>query len=251
MTTQTVSAEQARTLLAEGKLRKLPPRDGPMRLVEIAELDRNACGGTHVGALGQIGGLLIRGTERTRKALRVEFVCGVRAVAAAAHDYAALTGAATALSVAREAVPAAVERLLGENKAAAKSLAKLREDLAEYHAAQLAVEERIEGGLRLLQRSFADRDAEYVRLLASRVAAAVPQTVAIFLATLQEPATLVLACSQSLHCGCGDRLRAALAQIGLRGGGAPDLAQTTLPRSQAEALAAELAAALIADLRKP
>ncbi len=88
-------------LLAAGTLHKLPEREGAIRLIEIDEIDLNACGGTHVQATGQIGGLLIRGTERMRQGLRVEFVCGVRAVVTARQDLATLTRAAAALSVGR------------------------------------------------------------------------------------------------------------------------------------------------------
>jgi alanyl-tRNA synthetase len=246
---RTVSNEEARALLAAGQVRKLPPREGPIRLVEIPALDLNACGGTHVRALGTIGALLLRSPERVKKALRVEFVCGQRAVSAARADFLALSTAAGALSVKRDDVPAAAARLLGENKAAAKAQQQLREELANHQAVQLAVEERIDRGLRLVRRSFADRDADYIKLLASRLVASVPQTAAIFLSTMQEPCALVLACSKSLACECGERLRQALAPLGLRAGGSSDMAQTLLPRIHAEQIATLLAEQLSAEIR--
>ena len=201
-------------------------------------------------ALGEIGGLLLRSAERVKKGLRVEFVCGLRAVAAARQDFATLQSTASFLSVKREDVPVAVERLSSDARAIVKAQQKLREELAHHQAVQLAVEQRVERGLRLIKRSFADRDADYVKLLASRVVATVPETAAIFLSTLEEPALLVFACSQSLACGCGDRLREALAPLGRRGGGSPDMAHTLLPREVAEQVAAQLADQLAADLRR-
>jgi alanyl-tRNA synthetase len=251
VSTRTVSSEQAQALLAAGQVRKLPPRAGSIRLIEIPTLDLNACGGTHVRSLGEIGTLLLRSTERVKKSLRVEFVCGQRAVAAARLDFATLSAAAASLSVKRDDLPAAVERLLAESKSSAKAQQRLREELAHHQAVQLAVEERIERGLRLVRRSFANRDADYVKLLASRLVASVPQTVAIFLSTMEEPAALVLACSKSLACECGDRLRHALAPLGLRGGGSQDMAQTLIPRAQAEQVAALLAEQFATDLRLP
>ncbi len=247
----TVSNEQAHALLAAGQVCKLPPREGPIRLIKIRALDLNACGGTHVRSLGEIGALLLRSTERVRKSLRVEFVCGQRAVAAASLDFATLSSAAASLSVKRNDVTAAIQRLLAENKSAAKAQQRLRQELAHHQAVQLAVEERIDRELRMVRRSFADRDADYIKLLASRLVASVPQTVAIFLSTMEEPAALVLACSKSLGYDCGDRLRKALTPFGLRGGGSPDMAQTLLPRSQAEQVAALLAEQIATDLRLP
>src|SRR5664279_2038769 len=69
-------------------MRKLPPfeRD-ELRLIEIANFDLSACGGTHVAATGGIGSILLRRTERVRQGTRVEFVCGDRAVRIARRDY--------------------------------------------------------------------------------------------------------------------------------------------------------------------
>ena len=72
-------------------LRKLPPADrDELRLIEIADFDLSACGGTHVGATGQIGSILLRKAEKVRQGTRVEFVCGDRAVRMARRDFNAL-----------------------------------------------------------------------------------------------------------------------------------------------------------------
>ncbi len=230
VTVREVSGEQAQALLAEGALRKLPAREGPIRLVEIAGLDLNACGGTHVQALGEIGVLLLRETERTRKALRLHFMCGLRAVRAAREDWTELTAAAGALSVGCADVSAGVQRLLAETKALSKERLRLREEIAESHAVQLAVEERIVEGLRVVHRTFADRDADYLKLLATRLLQAVPRTVALLVSCLQEPATLILASNTALPRGCNVLLKDALAPYALRGGGTAELAQAQVPQ---------------------
>ena len=60
-------------------LRKASERSGELRIVEIAGLDRSACGGTHVRATGEIGPVLIRKLDKVRGAVRIEFLCGARA----------------------------------------------------------------------------------------------------------------------------------------------------------------------------
>ena len=240
VTLHAVSHAEAQSLLAQGKLRKLPPREGPVRLVRIHAIDLNACGGTHVSSLGQIGGLLIRGHERVKQGVRVEFVCGLRAVTVARSDYRALSEVAAALSVGRTDAPAAAARVLEESKALAKEKQKLREEIASHHAVRLAVEEHIHDGLRLVNRKFTDQDGNYVRLLASRLIASVPHTAAVLISTAEEPATLVFASNLGRPKGCGDMLKEALAAIGLRGGGSPNLAHAKLPIAQAEQIAEHL-----------
>jgi len=245
LTVRNVGRAEADALLAAGELRKLPERAGTIRLIEIADCDLNACGGTHVRSTGQIGSLLIRGVERVRQGVRVEFVCGLRAVTAVRQDYSALTRSASLLSMPRAEVPAGVERLVAEAKANAKELQKLREELATYHAIRLAVEEQIVDRLRLVRRTFADRDVEYVKLLASRLVATVPQTVALLVSAQQEPALVVLARSRDLDFHAGNLMKEALAALGLRGGGSPDLAQGQVPHEQTAVLLDRLATTVV------
>jgi len=75
-------------------LRKLPPAErDELRLIEVADFDLSACGGTHVGSSGQIGSIALRKTEKVRQGTRVEFVCGWRVVC--------MAGATTLRSVTR------------------------------------------------------------------------------------------------------------------------------------------------------
>ncbi len=236
VTMRTISSGEAKMLLAAGSLHKLPDREGDIRLIEIDEIDLNACGGTHVRTTGEIGGLLLRGTERVRQGLRVEFVCGLRAMVTARRDLATLTRAAAALSVGRPDVGEAVDRVLAEAKAAHKAQQKLTEELAGYHAASLLHEQPFEKGGRLIRRTFTGYDAGYLKLLASRVTATASQTCALLAATQEEPARVVLTASSDLKIDCGTLLREALAVYGARGGGSAGMAQGQISYAHLDAL---------------
>ncbi|HEX4066768.1 MAG TPA: DHHA1 domain-containing protein [Acidobacteriaceae bacterium] len=235
-----LSRAEAESLLAAGELRKLPDRSGDMRLIEIPDLDRNACGGTHVRSTGQIGGMLLRGVEKVSRGVRVTFVCGLRAVRAARADAAILAQLTTALSVGAGDISAAVDRFRSEAKSTAKERQRLREELADYHASRLAVEVPIQNGLRLVDRAFKDRDPDYVKLLASRLTAAVPSSAVLFTSETADPVSIVLARSIGLSFNCGQVLKEALLQLGLRGGGSADFAQGEVPAAQIPALRAAL-----------
>lgn len=121
-----VERAEAEAMLQRGELRKLPERQGPMRIVEMQGIEFNACGGTHVASTGAIGSILVRRTEKVKQGTRVEFVCGLRAVETARRDYALLRQAAGLLSVGAKDLPARVEKLLQDAKAAAKELKLLK-----------------------------------------------------------------------------------------------------------------------------
>jgi alanyl-tRNA synthetase len=232
---RTVSRPEAEALLAGGQLRKLPEREGDIRLIEIEGIDLNACGGTHLRATGQIGGLLLRSTEKVRQGLRVEFVCGLRAVAAARRDFSVLTEAAGALSVASSQLPQSIERLLTEVKHAAKERQRLREEVARYESAELLARAPVQDGFRIVRKDFADHDADYVKLLASKLAAH-PVTIALLASIRHEPASVVFARSAEAKFSCGELMKAALADLGLRGGGSATMAQGQILRDALNAL---------------
>ena len=121
-----VARDEAEAMLARGDLRKLPEREGAMRLVEIEGIEHNACGGTHVASTGAIGSILLRRTEKVKQGTRVEFVCGLRAIAAARRDFDTLRQTASLLSTGTAELPARVEKLFADNKAAAKELKTLK-----------------------------------------------------------------------------------------------------------------------------
>jgi alanyl-tRNA synthetase len=231
-----VSHSEAEAMLASGELRKLPERQGTIRLIDIADYDKNACGGTHVRSTGQIGGLLVRTVEKVSRGVRVEFVCGLRAVRTARADFAVLRETSALLSTGAKEMAPTVGRLLAEGKANAKERQKLREELAVFHASKLAIEEPIENGLRMVVRSWKDRDRDYVKLLASRTASAAPRTAVVFSATNADPVHVFVARSSDLAFNCGQILREALANLGLRGGGSADFAQGEVPAKQEAAL---------------
>lgn len=235
----TITRAEAEAELAAGSLRKLPPREGSLRVVAIADYDRNACGGTHVSSTGQIGGLMLRGTEKVSRGLRVNFVCGLRAIGAARRDAALLAQAAQPLSIGVQDLPGAVERLRAEAKASAKELQKLREELAQEQAQKIAAELASQTAApsattssaapRWFERSFTDRDRESLRLLAASLTATSPHTIALLTSTQGQTGSVVLARSADLDLHCGKALQEALATLGLRGGGSPSLAQADLP----------------------
>jgi alanyl-tRNA synthetase len=132
--THWVERPLAEAMLARGDLRKLPPLEGPFRIVQMQGIEFNACGGTHVQTTGAIGSILLRRIEKVRQGWRVEFVCGLRAVRSARRDYTLLDTVARTLTVSRTDVPERVNKILEDRKASAKEIKKLTQELAKTSA---------------------------------------------------------------------------------------------------------------------
>lgn len=208
---------------AASGLRKPSGREGRLRIVSIAGLDRSACGGTHVRATGEIGPILIRKLEKVRETTRVEFVCGGRAVRRARADFEALSAAAQLFSVSFDDLPAVAAAQLESARAADKARRKLEVELAAFEGRELYTATAPGGdGLRRHTRRLERGGLEELRALAQSFTA---QPKAVFVAALNDPPSVLLAASADSAIDAGKVLKAALAEAGGRGGGNARIAQ--------------------------
>ncbi len=216
-------------------LRKLPPADrDELRLIEVADYDLSACGGTHVGATGQIGSILLRKTEKVRQGTRVEFVCGDRAVRIARCDFNTLSESASLFSAKLSDVPEQIRKNAEENRALRKEKDEALEELAQSIAQiELGSQPETEGRLVII-RLFTDRDVNFAKLFAQKLTRGATPAVALVGSAMQ-PSGIVFA-QTSVPAGgtpspsdMGALLKQVLASVGGRGGGSRDFAQGGVP----------------------
>jgi alanyl-tRNA synthetase len=223
-------------------LRKPTEREGEVRIVSIEDLDRSACGGTHVRATGEIGPILLRKLDRIRGNLRIEFLCGGRAVTRARADFEALSEIARIFSAPLDGTPALVEAQREKLQDAEKTRKRLAAELAAASGrASYAEASPGPGGIRRVLRRVGSL-TEDSRAEAQSFAASGP---AIFLALAEDPPAVLLACSKDSGVNAGDLIKHALADYSGRGGGNATLAQGSLPSKEA---LGHLAAALADEL---
>jgi alanyl-tRNA synthetase len=219
---------------AEG-LRKASERRGTIRIITIRELDRSACGGTHVRATGEIGSLLIRKVERVRRGSRVEFLCGSRANRRARADYSLITRLANDFSAAAEELPQLIAGQRDELKHATALVQDLEARLNLSRARELYTAAQPETtGLRRVTVREDQASLESLRGLGQAVTA---MPLAVFVAAVSNPPAVLLATSVDTAIDAGALLKSLLASVGGRGGGSARLAQGMVPgRAQLETL---------------
>src|SRR5579862_3166257 len=158
--------EEAQTM----GVRKIPATQREeLRLIDIRDFDLNACGGTHVRSTGQIGAILLRKTEKVRQGMRLEFVCGLRAVATARRDFLTLTDTAALLSTHIYEVPQQLRKGQEELRAAHKAQHRLLEEVAELQAERLLQSAEVRAGQRLVVQYLPDRDLTFLKMLAQKL----------------------------------------------------------------------------------
>lgn len=205
-------------------LRKTPPgRDGLLRLVDIADFDLNACGGTHVARTGEVGLIKVAGTERRGATTRVEFLCGGRALADYDRKQAVIRELGAALTTGAAELLPAVLKLQEENKGLRHELRQREAALLAHEAERLLDAAEPLGEARLVARVFVGRAPDELRRLATLLAEA-GGTVAL-LAVAGERAQLIFCRSAGAPGAMDELIRPALAALGGRGGGSAALAQ--------------------------
>jgi alanyl-tRNA synthetase len=207
-------------------LRKPSDRAGTLRIVSIDGIDRSACGGTHVRSTAEIGPILIRSTEKIRKATRIEFIAGLRALRRARRDYESLMTIGAALSAAIDDVGPLVAAQAERVKDAEGGRKKLEKELAIYRARALydAATPDADGVRTIVIRDAATMDD--VKNLA-QAAFVLPRVVVV--AAIASPASAFIASSEDSGVDSGKLLKERLAAVGGRGGGSPRMAQGSVP----------------------
>ncbi len=235
----TAAEDRANALIAENRavsvsfenaaqataLRKPSDRAGDIRIVTIADVDRSACGGTHVRATGEIGALLLRRTEKVKQGTRIEFVCGLRAVARSRADYAALAGIANLVSSSVDDAAGVVEARLAAGQEAESVRRKLARELDAYHARERYDSAPADGrGVRRVVEVRAAGTLDELRGLAHAVCA-LPRAAFVGAVTGEGEGAVIVGTSDDSGLVAGAVLKAALGAAGGRGGGSPRMAQ--------------------------
>ena len=213
------SAEEAATV----GLRKESKREGTLRLIDVQDFDLSACGGTHVARTGAIGIIAVSATERFKGGLRVTFLCGDRALTGFRALRDTVAASVRALSVLPAELPAAIERLQGEQKELRHQLKDLRNTLAVYQADELTRSAVEVGGVRLVAQSVWNADATTLKTIADSIVKRAGYVAVLTSGTDSRP--IVVARSPGVAADANALLKALIQRHGGKGGGRPELAQ--------------------------
>jgi alanyl-tRNA synthetase len=169
--------------------RRLPEGfSGAVRLVEIAGLDLNTCGGTHCRSTAEIGALCLLGNETMRGGTRVFFVAGDRVRRRMAAHEDRNRRLRTLLGAGDDELPDIVSLRMGREKELARTARRLADELAESSAAALAAVET-----RVIEAHWPDRDMGFLQRVGHTLVEAAPQKCALLTSEGDSGAIFVVA----------------------------------------------------------
>ncbi|MED4910808.1 DHHA1 domain-containing protein [Brevibacillus centrosporus] len=210
--------------LATLPLKKQPTVTENIRVVIIPEFDYNPCGGTHPAHTGEVGMIKILGWERHRGNIRLEFICGWRALRDYTRKQSMVREVSKLLMTSDAELVAQTERLVAERDALKQSLVEKERLLLEVEVRQHLAQADQLGGVRLLEMTFSDRSIQQLQQFAHQAVAQEPNVVCLLAAT-GEKLQLVFARGAEVNVAVNQLIKDTLPLIDGKGGGNAAMAQ--------------------------
>lgn len=221
------------------------------RMVYIQGFEYSFCCGTHVAHTGEVGLIKIRQWERRREVVRVDFVCGGRALQDY-HDKNRLAKRLSGkLSAPVEALEAAVDQSLLKCERLAEELQRTKQALYKNLAAQLAAQAvRTGAGVLVVDYVLVGASPQDVALLAKELLQQ-PDAVVLLAGVTEAAKAHLLFASAGAGAGglpMGALLQQTLLPLGGKGGGSATAAQGGCPGEKAAAALQSAKSAVLAAL---
>jgi alanyl-tRNA synthetase len=201
-------------------LRRPPKKSGVIRVIEVADYDHSACGGTHVRRTGEIGLIKILKWEKIRENIRFEFLCGRRALEDYIQKNRILREVSNKLTAHERDIQSSVEKLFSDLKFQKKRNQSLKKIISGYEAQEIIRK----SGQRIITEVFTEKTSEELKILALNI---IKRGDYIVFFGLEEKGRvhLVFACSESFDIDLRQVIPLVSPLIKGKGGGSPSLIQ--------------------------
>ncbi|WP_339190958.1 DHHA1 domain-containing protein [Paenibacillus sp. FSL P2-0121] len=213
-----VTGEEA----AQLKLVKQPKVTENIRIVEIKDVEYNACGGTHVSSTGEIGMIKLLKAEKIKANTRIYFKCGYRALEEFNTSQQILGTLSSKFNTGKDEIIDRIEKWENEQKLLQAEIYLLKEKNDDYVVQELLNEQ----AGKMIAQVFEDKSLKDLQSLAKKLTSKCD--LPVLLATSAEN-KVVFAQNGSTEISCGAFFKAHLGSYNGKGGGSDKLAQAGFP----------------------
>ncbi|MEK3964508.1 alanyl-tRNA editing protein [Paenibacillus sp. FSL H7-0323] len=213
-----VTGEEA----AQLKLVKQPKVTENIRIVEIKDVEYNACGGTHVSSTGEIGIIKLLKAEKIKANTRIYFKCGYRALEELNTSQQILGTLSSKFNTGKDEIIDRIEKWENEQKLLQAEIYLLKEKNDDYVVQELLNEQ----AGKMIAQVFEGKSLKDLKSLANKLTSKCD--LPVLLATSAEN-KVVFAQNGSTEISCGAFFKAHLGSYKGKGGGSDKLAQAGFP----------------------
>lgn len=208
----------------QGKLEQL-------RIINIENFDKSACGGTHCGQTGEVGIIKILGRENRKDKIRISFLCGYRALNDYQMKHLVLKNLSNFFTTGIENLEEKIRQLNLEQKELTKSYSKMEKRINEWESAELKAKSRQEiKGISLIEKIFSEQKIQNLNQIATLLAK--EENTFIILASENPEPAICLARSADLDYNLKEIMDKLFGEFNGKGGGSNNLVLGKLGRKE-------------------
>ncbi|RKY83033.1 metal-dependent hydrolase [candidate division KSB1 bacterium] len=204
-------------------LRKLPPEGKKPRIIEVESFDFSPCGGTHCKSTGEVGIIKIKKWERYKGNIRVEFLCGLKALRDFQQKNIIVNKLMEKLSGRENEIINRTEKIIEDNKVLRKRNNNLLNKILEQEVKELLSMGDIKRGRKIIRKVFIDRDINEIKNIAIKIKSY--ENCISILGIKGEKGHIIFSCSENLNLDMNELIRRVFAEIKGKGGGTKFFAQ--------------------------
>lgn len=219
--------------ISEINLRRPPKKKGNdgIRIIEIEGFDMSACGGTHANSTGDLGLIKILGWEKYKGNIKVEFICGLRAL----HDYRfkniAIKNISSKFSAKDKQIEEIIYKSINDSKENLKEISALKKEIALYKAREIVAKAEDFKEYKIVCESFNNSDINSLKLIANQITE-MNNVIALLVSDHQDKNNFIFCCDSKLKINLNKYLSELLKELDGKGGGKPNLSQGSCHKAE-------------------
>lgn len=213
------------------ELKKLPLKkkilksDEQIRIVKIAEIDINPCCGTHPRSTIEVQMIKITKCEKYKSGIRIEFLCGNRAVNDYFKRFELTSKLSNILSCNTNDILEGIQKINVDLNKTVIENKSLKSQVVDYEVQNMLSNCEILNGIRVLKSIYNNIDLKQVNLLATKLIT-FPNVIVLFGVKCEDKANLLFMCSKDMKViSMNSLLKDAITLIDGKGGGSDFSAQ--------------------------
>ena len=205
-------------------VRKQPTVNSNIRIVEIDNIDFSPCAGTHLRSTGEIGIIKIRKWEKYKGNIRIEFICGNRAL----YDYRwknkMINDIGLLLSSKDLDVLEKIKILYTQKEELEKSNKSLREELYIYKGEDLLRHSITINNTSFISKVFDNMDLKEINFISNYLNNS-NTIVQLYGSTYENKGQFLISVSKDLDINLKNILKEVSEEFDIKGGGSPQTVQ--------------------------
>ncbi|WP_333657038.1 alanyl-tRNA editing protein [Tissierella praeacuta] len=205
-------------------IRKQPTVNSNIRIVEIDNIDFSPCAGTHLRNTGEIGLIKIRKWEKYKGNIRIEFVCGNRALFDYRWKSKMIKDISLLLSSKDTDVLEKVKILYNQKEDLEKNNRNIQEELLRYKGEDLLKNAIKIDGISFVTKIFDDRDLKTINKISVHLNN-IEKSIQIYGSKYENKGQFLISVSKDLNINLKDILKEVSEEFEIKGGGSPQTIQ--------------------------